>query len=64
MILINPMSNSKNKREKTEVNCNHYFELERIDNVPQYSPASTAILYKKVAIVVCRKCGEVRQQDL
>ena len=46
--------------------CSHNFELARTEKIPtnESTVGGTNFFYKKVAYVICVKCGEIRQQDL
>ena len=48
-----------------EEKCKHNFELSQVTTESENpSAGGTSFFYKKVAYVVCTKCGEVKKQDL
>ena len=48
--------------EKTKEHCSHNFEYSHQEQVSDYAPGQTsAMIYKKVDVTVCTKCGEARR---
>ena len=50
-------SHPNSKQEKT---CNHYFEYAGVQMESTYEK----MIYHEVGISVCRKCGEVRKNEI
>lgn len=54
------------KKDKENNNlCTHCFKIDKITTEQEnYGGSSTAFFYKKIAYVVCEKCGLVIKQDI
>lgn len=48
------------KYEEKNKKCNHDFELSQI----AIESTEENMVYHKVGYAVCRKCGEIRKQDI
>lgn len=44
--------------------CKHQFELAKTEIIPNNLAVNINDFFKKVAYVICSKCGKVRQQDI
>ena len=46
-------------------NCQHKFVLSQVTTEQtNHGSGSTGFFYKRIAYVICEKCGEVLKQDL
>ena len=55
----------ENMNEKNPDSCIHVFELARTETEQtNHGADSTGFFYKKVAYVICVKCGKVIKQDV
>ena len=48
------------KSQESQENCNHYFEIGQI----AVEATAENYVYHKVGYAICRKCGEIKKQDV